>query len=344
MESKRLMDNGMSVRQRYYIKVIHIGATDSPNVRLGIAQKKLGLTPTDDKVIDGVLSYGEYILRLNEWDDVRKCIGLDGEFWEGAETLLYPPQWLDRAERLWVYLRNKIRIARGIGIDPGVGSANTAIAVVDEFGLIELISEKTKDTTRVIDMTLEVMNKYHVEPHRVLFDNGGGGKQYVDRMRSNGYNVRSVWFNDKPSVEPQRHMVQLKQKIEAKERKHAYFNKRAEMYGELRYLLDPGFDSNDQTEQAWRELATQNNRLVGEIRGFAISPQYQHLRKQLAPIPLTFELEKLKLPPKNKRDPKSNEVCLVDIIGFSPDEADALVLAIHAMQTAHTSRAKAGAM
>lgn len=333
-----------TARQKYYVKIIHIGATDSPNVRLGLAQKKLGLPITNEIVVKGVLTYEEYILRLATWDDVRKCIGLDGKFWQGSEVLMYPPQWLDRAERLWVYLKGRQRIARGAGIDSGEGTANTAIAIVDEFGLIELISEKTKDTTRITELTLEVMHGFNIPAHKILFDRGGGGKQHVDRLRANGINVRTVGFNDRPTIEPQRHMTNFKQKVEAKERKYAYFNKRAEMYGELRYLLDPGFDGEDQTEDAWKELATEKGRHVGEIRGFTISPMYQYLRKQLAPIPLKFELEKLKLPPKHKRDSNSREVCLTDLIGHSPDEADALVLAIHAMQTGSALKAHAGAI
>lgn len=330
-------------KQRLYIKVIHIGATDSPNVRLGIAQKKLGQTPTDEQVVKGVLSYGEYILRQAEWDEIRQCIGLEGRFWQGAESLLYPPQWLDRAERLHIYLKDRQRIARGMGVDPGEGVANTAIAVVDEFGLIELISEKTKDTTRVIDFVLETMHRYNLSPHRVLFDRGGGGIEHADRMRKNGYKVKAVSFNEKPNVELQRHKIQFDQKVEARAKKYAYYNKRAEMYGELRYLLDPGYNTEDQTEQAWKELATDKGRPVGEIRGFAINPRYYELRRQMAPIPLKFELEKLKLPPKHKKDAKSKEVCLVDIIGCSPDELDALVLAVHAMQNSNKGRAVAGA-
>jgi hypothetical protein len=49
------------------------------------------------------------------------------------------------------------------------------------------------------------------------------------------------------------------------------------------------------------------------------------------------------LPPKTKRNPKSTIKTLTEIIGHSPDEADALVLAIHAMST-ETKRKKAGAM
>lgn len=333
----------MSERKRYYRKIIHISAEDSPNVRLALAQKACGIPVTGEQVIKGILSYEEYIIRKSTWDEVRQKIGLDGRFWEGSEVLMFPPSWLDRAERLHYYLKDRTRIARGIGCDPGEGSANTAIAVVDEFGLIEMVSERTPDTNRIIDMLLEVMYRHNISADRVLLDRGGGGKQHVDRMRSKGINIRSVAFNDKPSIEPQRHTALFKQKVEARERRYAYFNRRAEMYGELRNLLDPGYNEDLVSEQAYRELAQSKERSVDELRGFAL-PVHQRLRQQLAPIPLKFELERLKLPPKYKKSPDSKEVCLTDIIGHSPDEADALVLAIHAMQSVTQMRSVAGAI
>lgn len=350
----------MSERIRYYVKVIHIGATDSPSVRCALAQKSIGL-PIDTREVEdrcpGVLTYEEYVQRLATWDSVRKCIGLDGKFWEGSEVLMYPPEWLDRAERLNLFLRNRPRIARGMGVDPGEGTANTAIAIVDELGLIELYSEKTLDTSRIIDMVLEKMHQYHLTPERVLFDRGGGGKQHVDRMRANGFNVRSVGFGDKPSIEPQRHKTQYRQKVESKERRYAYFNKRAEMYGELRNLFDPWISDNrrstenldarlgTENQSAYEEVAQEYGRIVGDIKGFAIPAEYQHLRAQLAPIPLRFDLERLKLPPKHRKDnDNKREKTLEEIIGHSPDEADALVLAVHAMQTISNTRTIAGAV
>lgn len=329
--------------KRYYRKIIHISAEDSPNVRLGLAQQRAGLQPTNQVLVPGILTWDEYVKRRRTWDKIRQRIGLDGKFWEGGETLMFPPVWLDRAERLDIFLSGRQRIARGMGVDPGEGTANTAIAVVDELGLIELKAEKTPDTNRVVDMILETMYDYSLLPERILIDRGGGGKQYADRLRSSGINVRTVGFGDKPSVEPQRHKVQFGQKVDTNERRYAYFNRRAEMYGELRYLLDPGTSDRSGLERAYEEVANDKGRDVAELRGFALPVAYHRLREQLAPIPMKFELERLKLPPKHKRDPNSKEVTLTEIIGYSPDEADALVLAVHAMQMTNI-RTTAGAI
>lgn len=66
--------------------------------------------------------------------------------------------------------------------------------------------------------------------------------------------------------------------------------------------------------------------------GFGIPANIPNLRSQLAPIPLTLDGEgRIILPPKNKRTATDKQPCLIDIIGHSPDEADALALATFAM-------------
>lgn len=331
---------------RYHRRIIRISAEDSPNVRLGLAQLAAGETPTNEIVCPGVITYREFRKRQRTWDKIRQCIGLYGRFWEGGETLMFPPSWLNRAERLWLFLKGRQRIARGMGIDPGEGEANSAFAVVDELGLIDLVSVKTPNTQEIITICLDMMKRFNLTPERVLFDRGGGGKQHADNLRAMGYNVRTVGFGDRPSIELKRGMTQFNEKVQAQERRSVYLNKRAEMYGEFRNLLDPQDDDRDyDSEAAWKEVAADKKRVVGDIRGFTINPAYTRLREQLAPIPLLRDSEgRLWLPPKHKKDPNSKERTLVDLIGYSPDEADAVVLAVHAMQTANNQRTTAGAI
>ena len=81
------------------------------------------------------------------------------------------------------------------------------------------------------------------------------------------------------------------------------------MYGELRERLHPDREP-----------------------GFGIPEGLTELRHQMSPIPLLFDREsKMRVPPKNKLDKNSDEVCLVDLIGHSPDELDSLALAVFAM-------------
>lgn len=329
---------------KYYRRVIHISAEDSPNIRYARAQIEAGLEPDGTEIVPGVIGWELYQQRRKLWDKVRQCIGLDGQFFEDSSTLMFPPLWLNRAERLALLIRDRPRIARGLGIDPAEGGDRTSFCVVDELGIIELQSLKTPNTNSVIDLTLDYINRYKINDHRrVVFDRGGGGKQHADRLRANGFNVRSVGFGESPSIDPKHGMTQVKQKMDTKEKKYAYVNLRVEMYDALRNLIDPGNDNRDyDNESAYQELKDQL-KLQGNIQGFAIPHDIPRLREQLALIPFYYDSEsRMRLPPKNKRTANSKEQCLIDIIGHSPDEADSLVLAIHAMRTYNINRSVAG--
>lgn len=298
--------------QRFYRKVIRIRAEDSPNVRLGLLQQQQGQTPTGEMVLPGVLPWHDYQKRRITWDKIRQCIGLDAEFYEGSEVLLFPPDWLNRAERIADQLRGRLRKARGIGIDPAEGGDRTAMAAVDEWGLIELVSRKTPDTSVITGEALAFMRRHDVPPDRVVFDRGGGGKEHADRLRAQGYPVRTVAFGETASLDPKYGKRQMKERWEVKEDRTAYKNRRAEMYGALREMLDPAHE-----------------------RGFGLPAEYAELRRQLSPIPLTYDPEgKLEILPKQRRPDATEKTrpTLTDLLGCSPDEADALVLAIYAMQ------------
>lgn len=294
----------------YYRKVIRIRAEDSPNVRRELLCQA-GVPESEwPSETPGVLTWAEYQQRRQTWDKIRQCVGLDAEFYEGAEILLFPPEWLNRAERLAAALHGKPRRAQAIGCDPGEGGANTAWSVVDEYGLMHLLSMKTPDTSVIRSQTLALMREYNVPAEKVIFDRGGGGKQIADDLRADGHRVQTVAFGEALVLEPRRSMVMVEEKIETKEDRYAYVNRRAEMYGELSLLMDP---SRNET-------------------GFAIPAEYAELRRQLAPIPKTYDREgRLKLLPKNKNTPGSTEKTLIELLGCSPDEADSLVLAVHGL-------------
>lgn len=277
-------------------KVIRIRAEDSPNV----IERRY--------VLPGVLSWEEYQQRRATWDKIRQCIGLDAQFYEGAETLLYPSEWLNRAELIAEQLKGRRRYAKAIGVDPAEGGDKTAMCAVDEYGIIELVSKKTPDTSVVTAECLAFMRKYAVHSGFVAFDRGGGGKQHADRLRDQGYPVRTIAFGESPSLDPRRN-IRNSERLEMKEERYAYRNRRAEMYGTLRLLLDPATG-----------------------KGFGIPAEYSELRRQLAPIPLVYDPEgRLELPPKNRRGPNDTKKTLVELIGCSPDDADALVLSVFAM-------------
>jgi hypothetical protein len=303
---------------RYYRKVIHIRAEDSPNVRYGLAEKAKGLEPSNKTLIPGVLGYEDYDKRRTTWDKIRQCISLDAEFYEGSEVLLYPPLWLSRAASIGRD-RPIPKVAKAIGVDPAEGGDNTTMVAVDEYGMLDLQFKKTPDTNTIVGDIIAFARYWGVKPENVMLDRGGGGKQHADRLRAAGFPVRTVAFGEPVSPEPKRGLTTIGSRKLQLEERYTYVNRRAEMYGTLRELLDP---ANDE--------------------GYALPPHLldlkrpdggASLREQLAKIPLVYTSEgRMKLPSKRKTSAASKEPSLTEIIGCSPDEADALVLALYAMK------------
>lgn len=303
---------------RYFRKVIQITAEDSPNVRLGLAQRNAGLVPTNEILVPGVLSYYEYEKRLKTWDEIRKTVGLWAKFYVGRQLYLYPPANLVFSIKKAFELRNVKRVAKAIGCDPAEGGDKSTWSVIDELGLLELISIKTPDTSVIPGITLDLMRRYQVPPERMCFDRGGGGQQHADNLRDHGFAVRSVGFGSQIELDIKRVKHQVPTRIEQREDKYVFINRRGQLFGELA-----------------EELEVYNG-------GFAIpndTLELQELHRQLSLIPKKYDQEgRLKIPPKNvKPGQKENEggsrreKTLVEIIGHSPDELDSLSLAVHAM-------------
>lgn len=293
--------------KRYYRKIIRITAEDSPNVRFALAQKAHGIEPTDEIIVPGVKSWGEYQKNRLVWDPIQQTVCLDARFYEGAELRLFPRDWLNRAIRI---AKGRSPVGRGeslaLGIDTAEGGDKSAWAVVGETGLIHLLSMKTPDTSVIPATTIGLMNEYGIPAENVMFDAGGGGKEHADLLRSKGFKVRLVAFGDPPvTVNKFKRMRLVAERKEEYEERQIYKNRRAEMYGMLRQKLKP-----------------ENG------HEFGIPGEYKELIDQLTPIPLQYDGEgKMVLPPKHKKDPTSKIVTLAELIGHSPDEADALVIA-----------------
>lgn len=340
-------------RKRCYRRIIPISARFSPNVQHEVARIKAGLReplellirsedrpwgeysadeyrtlrtawdasgredPGDQMLLPGVKPFSEYVKNRELWDEWQQKVSLDGEFHEGADVKLYPREWLDRANRIGDSLP-RVRKATAIGVDPAEGGDETTMVAVDEQGVIDVFNRKTPDTTRVIDYVLDFMAQYDVPPSRVAFDRGGGGKEHADRMRRMGYPVVTVGFGE--SAGPERRALGIQTKRDDKEKNYAYVNRRAQMYGLLRLRLDPSSDRF--------------------FDGFGIPTRFSELRRQLEPIPLDYDEEgRLQLLPKSRSYMETNTegtsskrgLTLYDLIGRSPDHADALVLAVYVL-------------
>lgn len=313
-------------------------------------------------VIPGVLSYEKYEHRRATWNPYRQTVGLDARFYEGAELRLYPKEWLQHALRLHLLLiqigRHKYRTtAKGIGIDPGEGKASSAMVAVDEYGVLDVSSPKTPDTNVVPFKLIEFGTKWNCPPTKWVFDRGGGGKQHADRMRAGitdprtgkltSYPVQTVSFGESLALDPKRGLVLIEERKRNKEDRYTYKRRRDELYGTMSEWFDPSL------------LRTDPHSPREHISGFAIPPEHYPLfAAQLGPIPLLYdEHGRLELPPKHRRGEGIDDTnrlesarksgrgikTLVELIGYSPDEADALALAIWAM-THKSTRQTAGAI
>jgi hypothetical protein len=323
----------------YHRRVIKIKAEDSPNVRLALMQQARGEVPTGEVICPGVLTWEEYKMRRATWDRVRQCIGLDGEFYEGSELLLFPPDWRTQSEINFRGLVGRKRVAKGMGIDPGEGGANSSWWVVDELGVIDWLNMLTADTSVVPDNTIMMMRKHSLSDDRVCFDRGGGGKQHADTLRSKGYKgIRTVAFGEALLLPPQRHKRLFEDKKEYAEEKYVYVNRRAEMYFELSMLLDPVCPPMLIDGKEDVRFSTRN--VFGVPSDADSRSDLQH---QLSVMPkLTDKEGRYWMLPKTNPKDDDDQRTLVKLIGHSPDEADALVLAVHAMLH-KSSKVKAGA-
>lgn len=304
--------NQVGDRGERYRNVIRIRGTDSPNVRLGLVQESVGLEPTHDEVLPGVLSYREYLKRLKTYDPVLRKISLDAEFPEDNTVRLFPDDWLDLSAKRAVELdkqvivgRNSTRLAKAMGVDTGEGRDSTVWTLIDGLGILHMESAKTADTMDIPKRTIELIKQWNLPASQVYFDRGGGGKQVADYLRRQGYPVNTVSFGA-AATEPKRGIKLYAQRKEEVEERGAYKNRRAEMYGLAREAINPA---------------------LGGV--FAIPAKYNELIRQLRLLPMCYDaVGKMYLPPKDKTNPHSKEQTLRDLIGRSPDEADSFVLAI----------------
>lgn len=316
-------DKGGNVPRRFgggfHRYVIPITAEDSPNVQYGLEQVRLGIEPTNETIIPGMISYMEYLKRREMWPEQRQCVSLDAKWWKGAGVFMYPEEWLNRAARLaeaFAGIRPKT-----MGVDSAMGGDKTAWAIAGDQGLVDLIAERTPNTAVIVPKTLDLIKKHGIRPENVLFDGGGGGKPHADRLREMGHEVQVIMFGGSPTPQRRLGMKPLKQRNLDEEDRQVYKNRRVEMYGVLMNRLDPA---------------------MGD--GFGIPARFHELRRQLAPIPRDYDGEgKLILPPKNRPVTATREeskvVTMGDLIGCSPDEADAVVLAVFGLEYGGTPAA-----
>jgi len=309
----------------YDVKVLKIPAVRSPNIQLALQEEKLGKSPSRRIIVPGCMDIDDYRFRCKTYDPVKKSAGIDAEFYEGEEVRLFPQPWLEAskeaAKQISSLDRRGLRVC--MGVDTAEGGDNTVWTIVDKLGVIDQISTRTANTAVIKGRTIALIKKYGVDPQDVLFDRGGGGREHADYLRDAGWDVRSIGFGESPKlvdVEEQiPGWIDPEDRKELTESKYAYKNRRAQMYGNLRDLLNL------------------DKALASGQKVFAIPDKYKELYRQLTPIPLQYDGEgRMFLPPKEKPGGNNSAgnkglTTLRSLLGSSPDESDSLALATFAL-------------
>lgn len=311
----------------YHRKVIRITAEDSPNVKRGLAQQAAGIKPDGNQVIAGVLSWDEYQHRLATWDEQRKTVGLWGQFYQGKEVLLFPPDVLRKSIEACRKLDRRRR-ATGIGIDTAEGGDSTTMCAGDDSGVLELVSHKTPNTDVICGEVIAFGVKWGVVPKNWLFDAGGGGKQHADRLRGMGFPCETVAFGGRPTIEIKRAMTLMPERKDVREDQYVYKNMRAQMYHQMALAIEGDKDGI-------YAVPCDSEALVELHRQMSLVP------KVTGDWSMWDTEGRIQMLPKQRKPGDTEQVTLTEIIGHSPDELDAAVLQHHA-STRKRFKAKVG--
>jgi hypothetical protein len=300
--------------------VRHVSPEESPNLIRSREMDQRGEKGPYPMVVPGLLSRQEYDEWDATWDEPRKRVRLRGELPDEEAMKLYPPSWLDLAQRLGVKLREQLRRDErwhgdgpyALGIDVAYGGGDlTAWVVLGRYGVRHVHARSTPNTTAISGYTIELIRRYQIRSWAVAFDSGGGGKQIADMLRER----RDMDFGEIVDVSFGANPLD----------QHKYYNRRTELYGELRTVLEA-------TAERQALLALSADAWPRQTRCLSLPPDDAKLREDLAVLPYEWDNEgKLRLPPKDhrRRDLSSQmERSVRDMLsGRSPDRGDALALA-----------------
>ena len=298
--------------------VRHVHPEESPNLIRSREMDRLGEKGEYPLLVPGLLSRQEFDEWDSTWDEPRKRVRLYGQLPNEEEMKLYPPSWLDLAQQLGAKLRKQMRRHKrwrddgpyALGIDVAYGGGDlTAWVVLGRWGVRHVHAQATPNTTLISGYTIKLMRRYRIKSWAVAFDAGGGGKQIADMLRERDDmdfgEIVDVSFGAKA--------------LDAKK----YNNRRTELYGELRTVLEA-------TDERRGLLALPVVEWSTEVRSLALPPDEAKLREDLAVLPHEWDGEGLmRLPPKDHRAASSQREKSVRerLGGRSPDRGDALVLA-----------------
>lgn len=281
--------------------------------------------------IPGQTCYDEFMALLNDADPLVRNVYALGKFPDqDPDKQVILPDWLIEPVKFWtrwnrLYLRarqythnfalkllDQILPVESFGLDVAASrfGDTSVLAVGGRYGIRAIHECQFSDTQQTMDWVLETAVSYSIDLKRgnvpIAIDWGGGyGNAVGDPLKKRNVNVIEVHGNASSNLDSKK-----------------YANKRAELYGEAARRLDPAGDFR--------------------MMPFAL-PDNQRLKAELvAPekIYAGHDGEKFYITPKGRRgsDENYNGKTLHEILGRSPDRADALVYCLYALRNQRRRR------
>ncbi|QDU17909.1 hypothetical protein CA11_57600 [Gimesia maris] len=276
--------------------------------------------------IPGQTCYDEFMALLNDADPLIRNVYALGKFPDqDPDKQVILPDWLIEPVKFWtrwnrlclrareqfhilaLKLLEQILPVEGFGLDVAASRFGDAsvLAVGGRYGIRAIHECQFSDTQQTMSWVLETANSHGVDLEQgivpIAIDWGGGyGNAVGDPLKKRNVNVIEIHGNASSNLDSKK-----------------YANKRAELYGEAARRLDPAGDFR--------------------MMPFAL-PDNQRLKAELvAPekIYAGHDGEKYYITPKGRRgsDANYNGKTLHEILGRSPDRADAVVYCLCALRS-----------
>ncbi|MCA9003673.1 MAG: hypothetical protein KDA70_00260 [Planctomycetaceae bacterium] len=281
--------------------------------------------------IPGQTCYDEFMALLNDADPLVRNVYALGKFPDqDPDKQVILPDWLIAPVKFWtrwnrlnlrareyshnfaLKLLEQILPVESFGLDVAASrfGDTSVLAVGGRYGIRAIHECQFSDTQQTMSWVLETAFSYGVDLEQgivpIAIDWGGGyGNAVGDPLKKRNVNVIEIHGNASSSLDSKK-----------------YANKRAELYGEAARRLDPAGDFR--------------------MMPFAL-PDNQRLKAELvAPekIYAGHDGEKFYITPKGRRgsDENYNGKTLHEILGRSPDRADALVYCLYALRNQRRRR------
>jgi len=180
-------------------------------------------------IIPSQTCYDQYQATMSSPDEFTRLVLGQGRFpKEDAVTQLFLKSWFRRHHEAWRDMEGQVPVeAFGLDLAATAQGDATVLAVGGPLGLRELISWKKANSVETIGWVIEVaQQKFGIDLKDgrvpIGIDNSGMGKTIVQSFQEMGVNVIEVSGQGAPQVH-----------------KDLYYNRRAEVYGELSRRMSP---------------------------------------------------------------------------------------------------------